>query len=181
MPVTKRNLKLGMGQRGFNVGGGIERKQSGVLNMSGSPSYVNLASNTNYDNAFLQFSYYNTTFHTEIYNSLVNGRLEPESSRIAFFSPYPISKVVYWEVIEFSGVKSNQMGQVSTEASTTNVTINPVDMSKCLVFVSISILSSVPTAAALMTYAYRLTTSTNLEIRRTSGSGSANWQVIEFE
>jgi hypothetical protein len=89
------------------------------------------------------------------------------------------SRVVYWEVITFDGVKSKQSGNDVALANGGTVTITTVDPLRSLVFSS-STSGGGSTGTVLPDSGFDIS-ATQLTFRTSYGSSIlTNWQVIEF-
>lgn len=106
------------------------------------------------------------------------------STTISFEHVYSNTNSVFisWEVVEFSKLKSLQKGDVAQTASPeVNVTINAVDLSKTIVFVT-SKNSDTNNASARTRVRASLTNSTTLNIfTRNTNTQTFHYQVVEFE
>lgn len=89
------------------------------------------------------------------------------------------TETVYWEVIEFNGIKTVQKGLNAYSVHSNNLTVSSVDASKCLLF------GTHKTDGAQQVdgiFGYGLTSNTNIAIKK-GGSGNAtlNWSLVEFK
>lgn len=173
--------------RGFNLlGGGLARKQSGVVAMDTATLTIPLAPNTNINRAILRFNYLQPSANVIVAQGTVLGYLTDNNVNLFRVSAGGTTIQVYWEVLELEGVSRVQRGHLISggEIRTSDIIAlpQPVDMNRSSVFFDVIPGSTyASTDYYLVSAFYRLTSPTTLEVTY-SGNARRNfaWQVVEF-
>jgi hypothetical protein len=164
---------------GLNVGGGsnIKSIQSGELTLSGiTTSTVNISTIDPTKSIIRVFCSSSSNYLRA--NKAMGEILN--STQIKFTRGGTDSDLtIYWEVIEFSKVKSLQKGSLAGNA---NVTIASVDISKTLIFSSEFFASAVTNLdSSLANPFYKLTNPTTLTRYRGFVNSTVHYQVVVFD
>jgi hypothetical protein len=120
--------------------------------------------------------------NTQASNLLVQGSLlTPTSVRFTYYSSPTNPIVVDWQVIEFDNVKSLQTGTLRSTTTLSYGQINPVKLSKSILFFSYCLNSQLTdTHYALITGYFYSNTQLAFE-RKSAHVADIAWQVVEFD
>lgn len=154
----------------------LKSYQSGTVSVNATSVTVTISA-VNLSNAIVRISFVPPTSGNQSRTWWVAAELT-NTTTITFTLNYYFAAVsVFWEVIEFNGVKSLQRG-----TSIGSTSIASVNTSKSLVFASWTTSESSLTGAPYELVEAYLSNSTALTFAFTNGNGSKTikWQVIEF-
>ncbi|MFG3611006.1 hypothetical protein [Rummeliibacillus stabekisii] len=161
----------------------IKSIQNGETGIS-YPTTISISiSRVDINKSILIFYYKNGTSGSSVNATEIAVRGALSADQITFYTQYRSDyiKTIYWQVIEFNGVKSKQSG---TFTATRNgieetITISAINPSKAFIVASNTAAGSEYSANRLNTAA-RIKNATTIGINSSAAGDITNWQVIEF-